>query len=252
MNGFEFRHYPNYPQDTYMSKVQVLNNQDGTQSLYKESRFNLGHDNKAIADFLKHLASNPHPNLLGPEAINAESGQPLVEIYPYINEAVFGKEEFTFRDGIKGGKIDESDLVDMMLQLTSALSYIHQLGYVHRDVRTHNIFARPDGERLHLTLFDFNSICTPFFQAEGIDSWNLERPPELREGNVMIDARFDIYSLGYILFDLTHASYKEELPISPLNPKHPIFAVMRKAKAPLGERYADATDMHRELLDIAA
>ena len=55
MNGFELRNYPDYPQDTYTSKVQTLANLDGTQSLYKESRFRLSKDNVAIAEFLRYL-----------------------------------------------------------------------------------------------------------------------------------------------------------------------------------------------------
>ncbi|MCL4358029.1 protein kinase, partial [Patescibacteria group bacterium] len=252
MNGFELRNYPDYPQDTYTSKVQTLANLDGTQSLYKESRFRLSKDNVAIAEFLRYLEVNPHPNLLSPEAINAELGQPLIEIYPFIDEPLLSREEATFRDGIRDGKIDESDLIDMMLQLTSALSSIHQLGFVHRDVRAQNIFVRPDDDRLHLTLFDYNSLCRPYFQADALDSWILERPPELRTGNVTVDARFDVYALGYILFDLTHSSYKDELPISTLDPDHPLFAVMSKAKAPLTDCYDDATAMNQELLALAA
>lgn len=249
MHDFELRRFPSYPDDTYLSRVQSINNQDGSSSLYKASRFMVSDEKLVIVDFLKQLKANPHPHLLIPEAFSGTLGQSLVEFYPLIEDPIMGNEEHTIKEGIKAGKLCENDLVDMMVQLTSAVSYIHNLGYVHGDIRTQNIFIKADEDSLYLTLFDYNSLHKPYYQTKGIDSWNMERPPELLSGNVMIDSRFDVYALGYILFSLTH-EFNANQPISPLNPNHPIFDVMRKAKAPLTDCYADAIQMHNDLLAI--
>lgn len=250
MKDFELRGYPNYPSDTYCSEVRILNNQDDTQSLYKAHRFKLGERSAPITDFLEYLGEHPHPNLLAPETFNGTVGQRLTEIYPLLEEPVLGWERSAIQKGIKAGQLDEGDFVDMFLQLTSAVSYIHQLGYAHLDVRDYNVFVRKESDRLHLTLFDYGNLSKPYYEEEGWDSWNLEMPPELRSGNVQVDARFDVYALGYTLYHLTH-DVKGEL-LAPLDPGHPIFEIMKRAKAPLTDCYPDATVMHQELLAVAA
>lgn len=106
----------------------------------------------------------------------------MAEFYPIIDAVTMGQAEHSLKKSIIEGRLDVSDIVDMMGQITSALVYIHQLGFVHRDVRMENVFVQPVLSRLRLTLFDYNSLRRPFFQKEGADSWNSEVPPELREG----------------------------------------------------------------------
>ena len=237
-------------EDTYLSRIHRLDNQDGTTSLSKVSRFLLNPETVQVVDFLKHLQSRPHPHLLTPEAFNAEEGQPLTEFYPMIDAVTMGQAEHSLKKSIIEGRLDMSDIVDMMRQLTSALAYIHQLGFVHRDVRMENIFLHPDQSKLHLTLFDYNSMRRPFLQRKGVDSWNSEVPPELSEGNVMIDATVDTYAVGYMFHKLTH-QFDDELPVSSLDPGHPIFDIIQKAIATRSERYEDALDMHRDVMVLA-
>lgn len=203
-----------------------------------------------VADFLRHLQSKPHPHLLTPEAFNAEVSQPLAEFYPIIDAVTMGQAEHSLKKNIIEARLDVGDIVDMMGQLTSALAYIHQLGFVHRDVRMENVFVQPVQNRLYLTLFDYNSLRRPFFQKEGVDSWNSEVPPELREGNVMIDAAVDTYAVGSVFYKLTH-QFGDELPVSSLNPEHPIFDIIQKARATRSERYEDALDMYRDVIVLA-
>lgn len=236
-------------EDTYLSKMQRLENQDGTTSLSKVSRFLLSPETVHVADFLRHLQSRPHPHLLTPEAFNAEKGQFLAEFYPMINAVTMGQAEHSLKRSIIEGRLDVSDVVDMMQQLASALAYIHQLGFAHRDVRMENVFVQPMQNKLHLTLFDYNSLERPFFQKERVDSWNSEIPPELREGNATVDAAVDTYAVGYMFHKLTHP-FGDELPVASLDSNHPIFNIIEKAQLSRSERYKNASDMHADISTI--
>lgn len=251
MHDFELDGFPNSLQDTYLSQVEAITHEDGSRSLRKANRFVLDEKHLPMVDFLHELTRNPQPYLLIPESVDITVEQKLVETYPLIDGLTLGNAELSIKRGIQAGKIDEWDVVDIALQLTSALSYIHQLGYVHGDVRAENIFMQVKQDRLETTLFDYNSLTKPHFQVDGIDSWNVEKPPELRVGNVMIDAKFDVYALGYILSHLTHDTYGDERLLSSFNSDHPLFEIIRKAKASLELCYPNATKMHEDLLMLA-
>jgi len=244
MRDFGLKHYRNHPTDTYLSEVEVLEAADGTKILRKENKFRLDDKAMAIVEFLGHLTTQPHPHLLTPLGFNGEEGGLLTEIYPLVDDSLLIP--YSVREAIKAEKLDINDVVAMMRQLTSALTYIHDLGYAHCDVRPNNIFLSTTEEELHLTLFDYNNLHRPYFQEEPIDSWLLQVPPELAEGAVQIDARVDVYALGRTLFDLTHTSKGEV--IRPLDPAHPVFEIMRQAYAPLSDCYESAVPMHQDLL----
>ena len=234
-------------EDTYLSKIQKLENQDGTASFFKVSRFPLNPETIPIAGFLEHLQTKPHPHLLTPEAFNAEEQQPLVEFYPLVNAVTMDQAKHSLKKSIIEGNVNGNDIMDMMQQLTSALAYIHQLGFVHRDVRMENVFLQPKQDKLHLTLFDYNSLRRPFFQQAGVASWNSGMPPELGEGGVMVDATFDTYAVGHIFYMLTH-QFGNELPVSSLDPNHPIFDIIQKARLSQSERYQNASDMYTDIM----
>jgi serine/threonine protein kinase len=247
MRDFELTDNLHHPDDTYLSVVGVLANRDGTRSVYKRSQWEMKTDDLVILEFLEYLSCNPHPNLLPPEAFNGSLGQPLHETYAYVRQPLLDREAHTIRTALVDGRLNENDIVQLMLQLTSALSYIHQLGYVHRDARAHNIFIAVNNDRLVPTLFDYGNLCRPYFQEKGIDSWNPEMPPELVRGNVFVSPQFDVYACGYLIHSLSHR-YGEF--ITSLDPDHPLVEVMRRSHAPLSECYSSATEMHQALLEI--
>lgn len=142
--------------------------------------------------------------------------------------------------------LEESSIV--LEQLTSALTYIHALGILHRDIKSANI------------LFDWN--YNMYLSDFGIASWLGEKPqhnghvmgtphyaaPELFDGYV--DERSEVYSVGILLYEMLTGSlpfdgpsdwkiclhHRETRPLAPsiLNPSIPrpvervIFGALEK------------------------
>jgi serine/threonine-protein kinase len=102
------------------------------------------------------------------------------------------------------------DLIDVMLQVLSALSAAHQRGIIHRDLKPDNIFlSRREGMRPIPKLLDFGisksedieetmadltgqtmAAGTPFYMA-----------PEQARGDRGLDHRIDLWATGIILYE---------------------------------------------------
>jgi eukaryotic-like serine/threonine-protein kinase len=107
------------------------------------------------------------------------------------------------------GRIATPDLVDMMLQVLSALAAAHQQGVVHRDLKPENIFlSHREGMRPVPKLLDFGiskaeniedtmadpaaalaALGTPYYMA-----------PEQARGE-RIDYRVDLWAAGVVLYE---------------------------------------------------
>ncbi len=134
-------------------------------------------------------------------------------IVPCLDAGHDGRYSYLVMPHLPGGTL--KDMLDESLltleeacvvleQLTRALTYIHALGILHRDIKPTNILFDRDS---HLYLADF-----------GIASWLGETPvhkgqvmgtphymaPELFHGYV--DARSEVYSVGILLYQLLTGS----------------------------------------------
>jgi serine/threonine protein kinase len=102
-----------------------------------------------------------------------------------------------------GGRLHEVLL--LMRRLCGTLAYLHDNGYVHRDLKPTNVFLRPEGSPV---LVDFGLVC----RFPGRRAREALEPVGLRVGTVhymapeqiraeLVDARADIYSLGCLLYE---------------------------------------------------
>jgi hypothetical protein len=102
-----------------------------------------------------------------------------------------------------GGRLHEVLL--LMRGLCAALAYLHDSGYVHRDLKPTNVFLRPDGTPV---LMDFGLVC----HFPGRRPRESLEPVGIRVGTVhymapeqvraeAVDARADLYSLGCLLYE---------------------------------------------------
>lgn len=238
--------------DSYLSKIYEVEYPDGSIVIRKESRQPLSEETAVTVDFLDTLSRDPHPNLLIPSCYSGEIGSKLIEEYEIMPFYTMDRYEREIKTNIKNGEITIPGIVNIFSQLTSALAYMHQREYVHRDVRPQNVFLQPNGRELQVTLFDYNTVARPYISEKGFDSWNEEVPPEIREDGTRIDYRYDVYQAGYMLRELTHNLVGREdpeyKPILDLPPD--LQNVVSRAIGPQEHRQTNASEMLAELQQI--
>ena len=124
-------------------------------------------------------------------------------LYYFVMEYVKGR---TLYDDLAKGKIfDETEALDVIIQLAHALAHAHDHGMIHRDVKPKNVMINTEGV---VKLADMGlaretsdvkaamhekgkAFGTPYYIA-----------PEQIRGEVNIDGRADIYALGATLFHM--------------------------------------------------
>jgi serine/threonine-protein kinase len=159
------------------------------------------------------------------------------------------------------------DKLNIVAQLNSALSYAHEQGVVHRDVKPANVFILPDGS---VKLLDFGvaklTTSTLTRQGDMLGSASYMSPEQVA-GAESVDGRSDIFAVGVVLYELLagkkpyHAEsptaivvkilYEEPPPLEDRTLPAALVAAVKKALAKNpAERYATAAEFARELQSI--
>lgn len=105
------------------------------------------------------------------------------------------------------GPIAPSLLIPMMSTLARVLAALHQRGYVHRDIKPHNILFTRDGQlRLgdfsHAKLPQADDSVIPHSTETGTFMGTREyAAPEQLLNAKTVDGRADVYSLGLVLYE---------------------------------------------------
>ncbi len=137
-----------------------------------------------------------------------------IEGIPYIaNEYIKGqnlKEVLDFRSALP---LEEA--TDYLIQLSSALSYAHKHGIVHRDVKPDNIYVLNDGT---IKLGDFGiaqNNSAPDKNKKEIVGSVYYLAPEITSGKPAT-VQSDIYSTGVTFFELItgHVPFVKDTPIN--------------------------------------
>lgn len=176
------------------------------------------------------------------------------------------------------GRFEESDAVDIVIELLRALEDVHGHGIVHRDLKPDNMMlTSAEGEPPRLKLIDFG--IARHLDEEGslamtrqgaVLGTPLYMAPEQVRGGV-VDQRTDLYAVGTIFFELltgnapfagrssliAMASQTEQTPplVNELRPElsHEVASVVAKALEKLpSARFADARAMIQSLLPLAS
>jgi serine/threonine protein kinase len=125
---------------------------------------------------------------------------------------------------LEGGTLEErrdaltlSSLAECFEQITDALAYAHEQGFVHRDIKLENILYRQDGTAV---LGDFGiarsaESLTRMTMTGAILGTPAYMSPEQVAGREL-DGRADVYSLGVVLFELLsgHTPYQGDSVVS--------------------------------------
>jgi tetratricopeptide (TPR) repeat protein/TolB-like protein len=114
---------------------------------------------------------------------------------------------------VRQGPLPHTQVLDLALQLSSALAHAHELGVVHRDLKPANVMMSPAGQAkildfglARVNALDAGSAPPGSSELTATDARQIVGtppyiPPELLRGEGY-DARSDIYSLGVTLFEL--------------------------------------------------
>ncbi len=139
-----------------------------------------------------------HPNIVGTIDAGEANGRPYL-----VMEYVPGSTLHQLLE--ERGPCDESTALRIVMDLASALRFLHRRGLAHRDIKPANIILTPEGLvklvdlGLARPLEDESWAVAEAGMAVGTPEY---MSPEQTRGQSDLDIRSDLYSLGATLFHL--------------------------------------------------
>ena len=144
---------------------------------------------------IKVQASLDHPNIAALHTALRLDNQ-LLMLMEYV-------EGVTIETIMRSGRIPIDKAIDYTAQVLSALSYAHAHGVVHRDLKPANIIVTPGGV---VKLMDFGiakmAADRKLTQTGRTVGSLYYMSPEQIKGEVDLDPRSDLYSLGISLYEM--------------------------------------------------
>ena len=149
-----------------------------------------------------------HPNILTIHEIDEFEGSQHI-----VSEYIKGR---TLREKFKEKALQLSEVLDISVQIASALAAAHEAHLIHRDIKPENIMIRPDG---YVKILDFGlaklveqknrsflgleeSTAIQKSTAKGVIMGTVNyMSPEQAKGED-VDERTDIFSLGVVIYEM--------------------------------------------------
>lgn len=228
----------------------------------KVLRGDLANDEKFVRRFQREAisaSSLTHPNIVGMYDVGEDDGK-----YFIVMEYIEGK---TLKSLIKRrGALTLSEVIDIMLQLTSGIACAHDSYIIHRDIKPQNVLILDDGT---VKITDFGIAMAlnsnELTQTNSVMGSVHYLPPEQANGNGST-IKSDIYSLGILMYELLTGKLpfkgdnaveiaikqmKNPIPsVCDINPEIPqsIENVILKACAKNPKnRYENVMEMHNDI-----
>ncbi len=190
----------------------------------------------------KSAAKLNHPNIVG--AI--EVGE-AAETHYFVMEYVEGKT--VFDDITHRGRYNEADALDIIVQIAKALDHAHQKGLIHRDVKPKNIMITKDGVAkladmgLARAISDREAAEQEAGKAFGTPYYI---SPEQIRGEVNVDFRADIYSLGCTLYHMVTG----RVPFDGPNPSAVMQMHLKNQPKPVDHIHPELSSGLAEVIEV--
>jgi serine/threonine protein kinase/tetratricopeptide (TPR) repeat protein len=179
-----------------------------------------------------------HPNILTIHEFGASG-----ETHFIASEFVQGE---TLRERFSRGHLTANEILDITIQIASALQAAHGAGIIHRDIKPENVMIRDDG---YVKVLDFGlaKLSEPRSMPTGSDSdpeAQTKRQVQTQAGIIMgtvaymspeqargnaVDPRTDLFSLGVVLYELL----TRKQPFTGETINHTIVNIIEKEPPPL-------------------
>jgi serine/threonine protein kinase len=181
------------------------------------------------------LARLNHPNICTIYEVDQHEGRPFL-----VMERLDG---INLKLHIARKQLDTAEVVDIAIQVATALDVAHERGIVHRDIKPGNIFVGTTGQ---VKVLDFG-MARAFSPDDSkardgstipgrpIGTANYMAPERILQ--MPLDARCDLFSLGVVIYEMatgrlpfagatpsdtiTNILDHDAVPLTTLSPKHP-------------------------------
>ncbi|MBA3441458.1 MAG: PD40 domain-containing protein [Pyrinomonadaceae bacterium] len=176
-----------------------------------------------------------HPNILTIHEISSEGA-----IHYIATEFIDG---VTLRQHLASPRMELREVLDIAVQVASALTAAHAAGIVHRDIKPDNIMLRRDG---YVKVLDFGLAKLTETQTTGSDPEDAKTmpmaitnpgtvigttqymSPEQAQG-LKLDGRTDIWSLGVVLYEMVAGRG----PFEGATPSEVVASILKTEPPPL-------------------
>ena len=244
--------------NVYLALDTILNRKVAVKIL----RGDLAEDEKFVRRFQREAISASSlndPNIVEVYDVGEDDGK-----YFIVMEYVEGR---TLKQLIKKrGSLTLPEVVDIMLQLTSAIAHAHESYIIHRDIKPQNVVILEDGR---VKIMDFGIAVAlnagELTQTNSVMGTVYYIPPEQANGG-KATVKSDIYSLGILMYELVtgHVPFKGENPVEvaikhmnedipticeydPEMPQSIENIILKAAAKNPKNRYSSAMEMHEDL-----
>jgi serine/threonine-protein kinase len=140
------------------------------------------------------VAKLAHPNIVTVIDRGEQDGRQFI-VFEYVDGP-------NLKDLTRDGPLEVHDAIGLTLQVAHALSFAHNRGLVHRDVKPQNVLLNEDGQAKVTDFGIARSIDVQGFTHTGTVLGTSDYiAPEQARGQ-RVDPKTDIYSLGAVLYEL--------------------------------------------------
>ncbi len=229
----------------------------------------LSGDSELVARFEREArmtASLEHPNIVPVYAVGKRENRPFIVMKKLEGRTLAAQLR-------ECGPFSEDELLALMRQLCAGLDFVHARGFIHRDIKSGNIFIGPDGLA---TILDFGILRTSgnsdsLTRTGMVMGTPQYMSPEQALGAKEIDHRADLYALAILLFECltgtlpfeaesdlsliqmqAHAPAPDVISRAPWVPQLVNDVVKRALAKRPEERYGSAAEMLAALEDAYA